>query len=113
MLKKYYLGRFFLGIHTGQTVSKHSGFAGASTAYSHGRDFDHVLKLEEFQSIVKNEGEAKPVAMIFLDGGPDENPCFPKTLDVAVQHFKKHKFDALLISSHALSTTKWREKWLH
>ena len=39
--------------------------------------------------------------MIFSDGGPDENPRFPKTLDVAVQHFKKHKFDVLLISTHA------------
>ena len=25
----------------------------------------------------------------------------PKTLDVAVQHFKKHTFDVLLISTHA------------
>ena len=57
--------------------------------------------MEEFQSIVKNEGEVKPVAMIFSDGGPDENPRFPKTLDVAVQHFKKHKFEALLIPTHA------------
>ena len=72
-----------------------------STAYSHGRDFDHVLKLEEFQSIVKNEGEVKPAAMTFLDGGPDENPRFPKTIDVAVQYFKKYKFDAL-ISTYAL-----------
>ena len=39
--------------------------------------------------------------MTFSDGGPDENPRFPKTLDVAVQHFKKHKFDVLLISTHA------------
>ena len=39
--------------------------------------------------------------LCFSDGGPDENPRFPKTLDVAVQHFKKHKFDALLISTHA------------
>ena len=71
------------------------------THASHDRDFDHVLKLEEFQSIAKTEGEFKPVAMIFSDGGPDENPCFPKTLDVTVQHFKKHKFDVLLISTHA------------
>ena len=39
--------------------------------------------------------------MIFSDGGPDENPRFPKTLDVAVQHFKKHKFDMLLFSTYA------------
>ena len=88
-----YLGPTYIAIRSG----KHD----SSTAYSHGRDFDHVVKLEEFQSIVKNEGEVKPVAMIFSDGGPDENPRFPKTLDVAAQHFKKHKFDALLISTHA------------
>ena len=88
-----YLGPTYIAIRSG----KHD----SSTAYSHGRDFDHVVKLEEFQSIVKNEGEVKPVAMIFSDGGPDENPRFPKTLDVAVQHFKKHKFDVLLISTHA------------
>ena len=67
-----YLGPTYIAIRSG----KHD----SSTAYSHGRDFDHVVKLEEFQSIVKNEGEVKPVAMIFSDGGPDENPPFPKTL---------------------------------
>ena len=82
-------------------IAIRSGKHDSSTAYSHGRDFDYALELEEFQSVVKNEGEIKPVAMIFSDGGPDENPCFPKTLDVAVQHFKKHNFDALLISTHA------------
>ena len=83
------------------SIAIRSGKHDSSTAYSHDRDFDHVLKLEEFQSIGKNGGEVKPVAMIFSDGGPDENPRFPKTLDVAAQHFKKHKFDALLISTHA------------
>ena len=103
-----YLGPTYIAIRSG----KHD----SSTAYSHGRDFDHVVKLEEFQSIVKNEGEVKPVAMIFSDGGPDENPRFPKTLDVAVQHFKKHKFDALLfLPMHPVCppTAKWREEWLH
>ena len=39
--------------------------------------------------------------MIFCDGGPDEKPRFPKTLDVAIQHFKIYNLDALLISIHA------------
>ena len=82
-------------------IAIRSGKHDSSTAYSHGSEFDHVLKLKEFQSIVKSEGEVKPVAMIFSDGGPDENPRFPKTPDVTVQQFKKHKFDALLISTHA------------
>ena len=33
------------------------------------------------------------------DGRPDEYPRFPKTLDVAKQHFKKYNLDALLIST--------------
>ena len=90
-------------------IAIRSGKHDSSTAYSHGRDFDYALVLEEFQSVVKNDGEIKPVAMIFSDGGPDENPCFPKTLDVAVQHFKKHNFDALLISMHAPSLSAYNQ----
>ena len=96
-----YLGPTYIAIRSG----KHD----SSTGYSHGRDFDHVLKLEEFQSIFKNEGEVKRVAMIFSDGGPDKNPRFPKTVDVAVQHFKKHKFDAFLISTHAPSLSAYNQ----
>ena len=53
----------------------------------------------QFQSIRKHGGKVKPVAIIFSDGGPEKSPLLPKTLDVAIQHFKKHKFDALLIST--------------
>ena len=64
-------------------IALRSGKHDSSTAYSHRRESDHVLKLKEFQSIVESEGEVKPVA-IFSDGGPDENPRFPKTPDVTV-----------------------------
>ena len=39
--------------------------------------------------------------MFLCDRGPDENPRFPKTLDVAIQHFKNDNLDVLLISTHA------------
>ena len=41
------------------------------------------------------------LACFFCDGFPDENPKFPKTLDIAMQHFKKYNQGALLISAHA------------
>ena len=69
----YYSGPTYIVIRSGNHSS--------STAYSHGCGLDHVLKLEEFKSIVKSEIEVKPVAMIYSDGGTDENPRFPKTLD--------------------------------
>ena len=67
---------------------------------ANGCDFGHVLELEQLQSVAKVGNEAKFIAMIFSDAGPDENPRFPKTLDLSVQHFTKHKFDALLVSTH-------------
>ncbi|CAF1496897.1 unnamed protein product [Didymodactylos carnosus] len=36
-----------------------------------------------------------------VDGGPDENPCFPKTLLSSIDMFKKHNLDALFILTHA------------
>ena len=39
--------------------------------------------------------------MFFCDTGPDENPRFPKRLDVDIQHFKNYNLDALLILTHA------------
>ena len=73
----------------------------SGTAYTHVRDFDHLLGLKEFNKVVKHENAVKPIGMSFCDGGPDENPRIPKTLDVTIQHFKKYNPDALLISTHA------------
>ena len=71
------------------------------TTYSHGRDFDHFLESKQFQCVAKVVNEAKPIAMIFSDGRPDENPHFPNALNVFIHHFKEHKFDVLLVSIHA------------
>ena len=54
------------------------------------------MGLKEFNKAVKHENTVKPIGMIFCDGGPDEKPRFPKTLDVAIQHFKKYNLDVLI-----------------
>ena len=74
----------------------------SSTAYSHGYDFNQLVEKPEFQPILKTSKRAlKPVGMMFVDGGPDENLRFPKTIDVYCQHFKKYDLDALLVLTHA------------
>ena len=87
-------------------IAIHSGNHDSSTAYSHGRDL--VLKLEEFLNIVKNEGEVKPVGIIFSDGGPDENLRFYILRSINLTRF-------LFLPMHPVCppTTKWREEWLH
>lgn len=73
----------------------------SSTAFSHAIDLDRLLGLNGFREFCKTNDQVKPIWMIFVDGGPDENPRFPKTLRFAVQHFKKHNLDALFIACHA------------
>ena len=43
-----------------------SGKQGSSTAYTHGRDFDYLLGLKEFDEVVKHENAIKPIGMFFL-----------------------------------------------
>ena len=88
-----YSGPLYIAIRSG----KHD----SSTAYTHGRDFDHVLAREDFESVCKIDGQVKPIVLSFVDGGPDENPRFPKTLDVAIDHFKKYNLDVYIAMRHA------------
>ena len=52
----------------------------SSTAFTHGRDFDHVLELEDFASVAKKGDQVKPIVLAFVDGGPDENPQFIQSI---------------------------------
>lgn len=36
-----------------------------------------------------------------IDGGPDENPRYPKVIEVCTHHFFKHDLDALFIATNA------------
>ena len=73
----------------------------SSTAYSHRKDFNHVMEMKEFQELMKVDDVTKPIAIILCDGGPDENPRFPKILDILIQHFKEFNFDVMFVSTLA------------
>ena len=74
----------------------------SSTAYTHGYDFQIVMEKPEFKDCFRDYADkVRPIGILFVDGGPDENPRFPKTIDVYTQHFKKHNLDALFASTHA------------
>ena len=63
--------------------SKHD----SSTAYTRGKDFDkHLSNLTLLlKGMVKM---VKPIVISFVDGEPDENPRFSKTLEVAMDHLR-------------------------
>ena len=80
-----YSGPTYIAIRSG----KHS----ISTAYSHGLDFQKLFKVQEFASFVFTPGTNIPKP---VDGGPDENPRFMKTISVAIHNFIIMNLDALL-----------------
>lgn len=89
-----YSGPTYVAIRSG----KHS----SSTAYSHGLDFERLLNLPEFEPFIKNkEKRVKPLVVLTVDGGPDENPRFQKVIDMAIHHFLSNDLDALFLATNA------------
>jgi hypothetical protein len=73
-----------------------------SDANSHTCDFDRLVGLKEFEKSARDyTGQVKPIVIITVDGGPDENPRFPKTLMAGIKKFRKYNLDALFVLTHA------------
>ena len=74
-----YSGPTFIAIRSG----KHS----SSTATTHARDLHALLDLEAFHALARTEeGSVKPVLILTVDGGLDENPCYSKVIAHAISH---------------------------
>ncbi|XP_049318606.1 uncharacterized protein LOC125780364 isoform X2 [Bactrocera dorsalis] len=80
-------------------ISIRSGKHASSTANTHAYDFESLLSQPSFKPLMMAESNTvKPVIIIFVDGGPDENPRYRKVKNFAIEHFKKYNLDALFIS---------------
>ena len=89
-----YTGTTYVGIRN----AKHTG----SSAYHHLQDMICIRTLPEFESSFKNENrEDKPVMMITIDGGLDENLRHKKTVTCAITYFKSYDLDVLFIATNA------------
>ena len=84
-------------------VAIRSGKHASSTPLSHGLDFERLLGLEEFTSFtrVSANGPTKPILVMTVDGGPDENPRYQKVIQAGVHHFVRQNLDALFIATNA------------
>lgn len=78
-----------------------SGKHDSSTAMTHAADFEELKQLPAFQPVMCINGSVKPLVIITVDGGPDENPRFPKTLAAAYRAFHCNNLDAIFIACHA------------
>lgn len=62
-----YSGPTFIAVRSGKHCT--------SSALSHARDFNVLLNDADFVEFARDEdGNVKPIVIIIVDGGPDENP---------------------------------------
>lgn len=61
-----------------------------------------MFELNDFEEIVKAaDGSIKPIIIIKVDGGPDENPRHQKTIRAMIRLFKKYNFDSVIVATNA------------
>ena len=65
----------------------------SSSAHTHHSDFVEILDI--------HSEHKKPITVITVDGGPDENPRFPKTLAFSIKKFIDFDMDVLITFTHA------------
>ena len=77
--------------------AKHS----QSSVLYHLQDRKLIRSLDEFSGSFENESNVKPVMIVTVDGGPDENPKYMKTVECAIDYFLKYDLDAFFIATNA------------
>jgi hypothetical protein len=83
-------------------VAIRDGKRDSSSAASHNADFEALLKIKSFRDLmISSDGLLKPVLIVGVDGGPDENPRYPKTLASACHRFQTYDLDAMIVMPHA------------
>ena len=88
-----YSGPTYIAIRS----AKHSG----SNAYHHLHDLKKIRMIPEFEPLLYCNGIQKPVFIITVDGGPDENPRYEKTIACAEDLFCSSDLDALFLATNA------------
>uniref|UniRef100_UPI00358F8CD5 uncharacterized protein n=1 Tax=Myxine glutinosa TaxID=7769 RepID=UPI00358F8CD5 len=89
-----YSGPTYVGIRS----AMHS----SSSALHHLHDMKRIRSLPEFRdNMFCHDGLPKPVMIVTVDGGPDENPRYAKTIQCAVDYFCTYKLDAFFVAMNA------------
>ena len=61
-----------------------------------------IRSLDIFDDSFNNDaGESKPVMIVTVNGGPDENPRYTKTIECAIDYFNTQGLDAFFLTTKA------------
>lgn len=103
IIKENCMGRKEAVTYSGPTyIVIRSGKHSSSTAATHANDLIKLLTLDEFKNLaLGKDGKVKPVMIISVDGGPDENPRYKKVISHCISHFQKYDLDGLFVFTNA------------
>ena len=89
-----YSGATYIGIRS----AKHS----TSSVFAHFQDMMRVRSLPEFATSFQNDRhKEKKVMIVTVDGGPDENPRYGKTINCSIKYFVENGLDAFFLATNA------------
>ncbi|CAG8758483.1 9845_t:CDS:2, partial [Gigaspora margarita] len=95
--------KYKLSIHLCDIRNTKCGKHDTSTVYTYSKDFDDLMSDERLHNFTTTkDSQSKPVVLILADGGPDENPCYKKTIQVMIEHFIKYNLDTIIAVCFAL-----------
>jgi hypothetical protein len=56
--------------------------------------------LTALQKTIAIDKSVKPIFIVTVDGGPDENPRYQKVIDVAIHHFPQQNLDVFIVATN-------------
>ena len=100
-----YSGATYISIKS----DKHS----ASSAFAHFQDMMRVCSLPEFAtSFQTDRHKEKKVMTVTVNGGPDENLRYEKTINCSIRYFVENDLDAFFLATNARGRSAFnRVEW--
>jgi hypothetical protein len=72
-----------------------------TSSVTHMQDLNSLTIDPKYDDVLKNNGDIRPIWILLVDGGPDENPRYLKNIKAYCHLFKKFDLDYLSVRTHA------------
>ncbi|CAB4406867.1 unnamed protein product [Rhizophagus irregularis] len=78
-----------------------------TSSLTHMQDLESLVLDSQYNDVLKKNGEIRPIWVLLVDGGPDENPRHLKNIKTYCQLFQKFDLDYLTVRTHAPGQSKY------
>jgi hypothetical protein len=93
---------------TGQlAINIRSQWPIGTSSLTHIQDLINLTINSKYDDILKANGQIRPIWILLVDGGPDENPRYLKNIKSYCQFFKKLDLDYLSVRTHTSGQSKY------